>query len=377
MRIINRCTLASGMSPRDDPDSDEQKPKRTPRRLFSFDSIRSNSSSRRSSSDQEATRKFRSPLNPNVQEGNNETNFFGGVTFVEEPGSYINPAIISSSHTGRGRSTTGQERGTHSPTTHTPTPISSRSSTSTTPDIVPSVPLVATKARWENLRQHVLPGRVRPSSPLQNQTLSQASLSRLSASSSTPKPSGFSRRLRNVMDITREVDDNTRKFGKEILKACSAVRFAEVSRLTKDRNGQLSTVSLSETTTTALAGRKSDYFPQSIASLTSASGSVTTPSLKSLYQVLIYHRPSPEKGQTPLPHESHVLGTLLFPFLTPSKYPIVKAEEEKATAVEAFESILKNWVPIDEVSCYPDTMKVALTNNMHQVGKCRSLLVVY
>lgn len=360
--------VVSGMSPRDDTDSDEQKPeqkKRIPRRLFSFDSIRSNSSSRRSSSDQETTRKFRSPLNPNVQEGNNETNFFGGVTFVEEPASYVNPAITSSSLTGRGRSSTGQE-------TRTPTSIPSRSSTST-PDNAPSVPSTATRARWENLRQHVLPGRVRPSSPLQKQTLNQP---RNSTSSSTPRQYGFPRRLRHVVDITRDVDDDTRKFGKEILKACAAVRYAEVSRLTKDRDGQLSTVSLSGTTTSALTGRRSDYFPQSIASLTSASGSVTTPSLKSLYQVLIYHRPSPENGQTPLPHESHVLGILLCPFLTPSKYPILKAEEEKATAVEAFELILKYWVPIDEVSCYPNIMKNSVTN-MYQVGKCRALLVVY
>ena len=347
------------MSPRDDPDSDEQKPgqkKRNPRRLFSFDSIKSNNSSRRSSSDQETTRKFRSPLNPNVQEGNNETNFFGGVTFVEEPASYVNPAISSSSHASPGRSSTGQERATL-----TPSSISSRSSTST-PDNAPSVPLTASRARWENLRQHVLPGRVRPSSPLQKQTLSQGSLPKPFASSSTPRQSGFSRLgFWNVAELTQDVDDDTRKFGKEILKTCAAVRYAEVSRLTKDRDGQLSTVSLSGSTTSALTGRKPDYFPQSIASLTSASGSTTAPSLKQLYQVLIYHRPSPEKGQTPLPHESHVLGTLLCPFLTPSKYPIVKAEEEKATAVETFELILKLW-PIDEVSCYPIIMKMALTD---------------
>jgi hypothetical protein len=335
------------MSPRDDTDSDEQKPerkKRIPRRLFSFDSIKSSNSSRRSSSDQETTKKFRSPLNPSAREGNDETNFFSGVTFVEEPASYISPAIVSSSHTSRGRSSTGQERGT-------PPSISSRSSTSTQ-DNAPSEPLTATRARWENLRQHVLPGRGRPSSPLRKQTVNQASLPRHSGSSSTPKSSAISRRFRQVVDLTRDVDDDTHKFGKEILKACAAVRYAEVSRLTRD--GQLlSTVSLSGSTTSALTGRKSDYFPQSIASLTSTSGSATTPSVKSLYQVLISHRPLPEKGQTPLPHESHVLGTLLCPFLTPSKYSTLKAEEEKATAVEAFEFILKFWAPIDEVSCYP------------------------
>jgi hypothetical protein len=53
----------------------------------------------------------------------------------------------------------------------------------------------------------------------------------------------------------------------------------------------------------------------------------------------------------------------------------VKAEEEKATAVEIFELILKFW-PIDEVSCYPIIMKILLTD-MYQVDKCRSLFVVY
>ena len=346
------------MPPRDDPDSDEQKheqKKRLPRRLFSFDSIKSNNSSRRSSSDQETARNLRPPMNPNVQEGDNVTSFFGGdhpgqVTFVEEPSSDVNPAS-------RGRSSSRMDRAT-------PTSIPSRSST-LTPDNAPSVPLTATRARWENLRQHVLPGRVRPSSPLQKQTLSQGSLPRPTASSSTPRPSGRSRLgfKQVVVELTRDVDDATRKFGKEILKACAAARYAEVSRLTKDKDGQLSTISLSGTTSSALTGRKSDYFPQSIASFTSASGSATAPSLKPLYRVLIYHsRSSPETGQTTLPHESHVLETLLCPFLTPSKYAVVKREEEKATAVEAFELILNIWVPIDEVSCYPNIMKIALTD---------------
>ena len=362
------------MSPRDDPGYDEQKheqKKRIPGRLFSFDSINSNNSSRRSSSDQE-TRNFQSPLNPTVQEGNKETNFFGDpgqVTLVEEPLSDIIPAITSSSHTSRARSST---RLGHA----TPTSTSSRSSSSTL-DNAPSVPLTASRARWENLRQQVLPGLVRPSSPLQKQPPSQASLPRPSTSSSTPtKPSGLSRLgFRQVVELTPDVGGG--KFGREILIACAAARYAEVSRLTKDRDGQLSTISLSGTTTSALTGRKSDYFPQSIASLTSASGSTTAPSLKPLYQALIYHsRSSPETGQTPLAHESQVLGTLLCPFLTPSKYPIVKEEEEKATAVEVFKLILTIWVPIDEVSCCPNIMKMALTD-MYQVGKCSSLLVVY
>jgi hypothetical protein len=351
---------------RDDPDSDEQKKheqkRRNPRRLFSFDSIRSNNSSRRSSSEQETTKNFRSRLNPfelsNIQGGDNETIFLAGdhpgqVTLVEEPTS-ISPPITGSEHS---QSSTRLER-------VTPTSISSRSSTL---DNAPSAPSTISRARWENLRQQVLPGLVRPSSPLQTQTPAQSPLHKPSPSSSAPRPSRLG--LRQVVEYARDASDGVRKFGKEILQACAAARYTEVSRSTRDRDGQSSIIS----PTSASTGRKMDYFPQSIASLTSPSGSTTAPSLKPLYQVLIYH--SRQTGQRYLPHESHVLGTLLCPFLTPSKYPTVKEEEEKATAVEAFE-ILKKWAPIDEVSCCPNITKVAFTD-MHQVGKCRALFVVY
>ena len=351
---------------RDDPDSDEQKKheqkRRNPRRLFSFDSIKSNNSSRRSSSEQETTKNFRSrPLNPfelsNIQGGDNETIFLTGdhpghVALVEEPVS------ISPNGNEHSQSSTRLER-------VTPTSISSRSSTL---DNAPSAPSITTRARWENLRQHVLPGRVRPSSPLQKQTSAQSSLHKPSPSSSAPRPSRLG--LRQVVEYARDVSDSVHKFGKEILQACAAARYTEVLRSTRDRDGQSSTISPTSTST----GRKMDYFPQSIASLTSPSESTTAPSLKPLYQVLIYH--SRKTGQRHLPYESHVLGTLLCPFLTPSKYPTVKEEEEKATAVEAFELILKIWAPIDEVSCCPNITKSAFTD-MHQGGKCRALLVVY
>ena len=341
------------MPPRDDLDYDEQKKpeqkKRNPRRLFSFDSIKSNNSSRRSSSEQETTKNFRSPLNPfelsNVQGGDIETKFLTGdqATLVEEPTSDISPIITGISHAGRSQSSTRLER-------VTPSSTSSRSSTLDNASLASSI---TTRARWENLRQHVLPGLVRPSSPLQKQTPSQTSLHRPSTSSSAHKPSGLARLgFRQVVENARDVSDDARKFGKEILKACAAARYAEVSRSTRDRDGQSSISLSSGTAISASSGRKMDYFPQSIASLTSASGSTTAPSLKPLYQVLIYRsRLSAETGQRHfLPHESYILGTLLCPFLTPSRYSTVKEEEEKATAVEVFELILKIWAPIAEVS---------------------------
>lgn len=349
------------MSARDDPDYDEQKnyeqKKRNPRRLFSFDSLKSSSSSRHSSEHEVTKANSRSPLNPfelsNVQEGDSDTTFLAGdrpeqVTLVEGP-----IFDVFSSPADRSRSSTKLEP---------IRPISTHSSSST--DNTPSAPsTTTTRARWENLRQHVLPGLVRPLSP-------QPSAFNPPSRSLTPKPSGLARLgFRHVVEQAQEVVDDTRKFRKEILKACVAARYAEVSRSPKDRDGQGSTTSLAGTiisTSTSGAGRKMDYFPQSIASLTSSmvstsSGSTITPSLKLLYQVLIYHsRPHAETDKrilVYLPLEGHVLGALLCPFLTPSKYPVVQAEEEKAIAVEAFELILKIWTPIDEVSICPNIMK--------------------
>ena len=370
------------MPPKDDRDHDEQEkhelPKKpNPRRLFSFDSIKSSNSSSRSSSEHEAKVKFRIPLNPfelsDVQEGHNETR--DQVILVEEPIS-DNSSIISSP-ADRAQPSTRLEPSTR------PTSTSSRSSTL---DSAPSVPSTKTRARWENIRQHVLPGRVHPPNPPQNQT----SLFSLSSRSSTPKPSGLARLgFRQVVEQTREVGVDTRRFGKEILKACAVARYAEVSRSTKDRDGQISTTSLSGTfasASAAAAGKKTEYFPQSIAAsltspvVSSSSGSPIAPSLKPLYHLLIYHaRPSAETGERTLvhlPHESHALGTLLCPFLTPSKYPFVKQEEEKATAMEAFELILRIWAPVDEVSYCSNIMKIVLTD-IHPVSDSRTLLVVY
>lgn len=339
------------MSARDDPDYDEQKnyeqKKRNPRRLFSFDSLKSSSSSRHSSEHEATKANSRSPLNPfelsNVQEGDSDTTFLAGdrpgqVALVEEP-----IFDVFSSPADRSRSSTKLEP---------IRPISTHSSSST--DNTLSAPsTTTTRARWENLRQHVLPGLVRPLSP------QPSAFNR----SSTPKPSGLARLgFRQVAEQAQEVVDDTRKFRKEILKACVAARYAEVSRSPKDRDGQGSTTSLAGTitsTSTSGAGRKMDYFPQSIASLTSSM--VSTSSLKLLYQVLIYHsRPPAETDKrilVYLPLEGYVLGTLLCPFLTPSKYSVVQAEEEKVIAVEAFELILNIWTPVDEVSSCPNIMK--------------------
>jgi hypothetical protein len=72
-----------------------------------------------------------------------------------------------------------------------------------------------------------------------------------------------------------------------------------------------------------------------------------------LYKILDYHsaplRDSKQLVSANLPHESHVLSTLLCPFLTPAKYPAPKVEEEQVFAMDAFELVSKSWTPVDEV----------------------------
>ena len=147
-----------------------------------------------------------------------------------------------------------------------------------------------------------------------------------------------------------------------ILRACAVGRYPEQPRNGKERDASSSSTTLTSTGTNTsssnLTGKKLDYLrrPQSVVSLASSStdslGS-TAPSLRFLHQILVYHsaplRDQKQHVSANLLHENHVLSTLLCPFLTPAKYPGPKVEEEKVTAMEAFELVSKSWVPVDEV----------------------------
>jgi len=346
-----------------DIDSTRQKP----RRIFSFDSVKSAASSRRSSSDHQPPRGPRQQSNPfdlsNVQEQADEQDPIihspRPTRLSPEPTSEAAPADdFGSVFASIPRPWDNQVPREQSPKLE-PVRAPSRSFTSDIASPLPST----TASRWENLRQHVLPVPVRPLTPPQRPGSAQSSIhSHLPSRSTTPKPSRLARLgFKHVVEQAREVIDDTRKFGGEILRACATARYPEQHKNAKEREASSSSTTLTGTgtnTSSNLTGKKLDYLrrPQSVASLASSSTSSlgpAAPSLRFLYQILVYHsaplRDSKQHLSVNLPHENHVLSTLLCPFLTPTKYPAPKIEEEQATAMEAFELISKSWTPADEV----------------------------
>ena len=347
-----------------DIDSARQKP----RRIFSFDSVKSAASSRRSSADQQPPRGPRQQSNPfdlsNVQEQADEQDPIilspRPTRLSSEPTS--GAADFNSVFASIPRPWDNQVPREQTPKFEPLRPTSTAPSRSFTPDITSPLPST-TASRWENLRQHVLPVPVRPLTPPQRPGSAQSSIySHLPSRSTTPKPSRLARLgFKHVVEQAREVVDDTRKFGGEILRACATARYPEQHRNAKEREASSSSTTLTSTganTSSNLTGKKLDYLrrPQSVASLASSSTSSlgpAAPSLRFLYQILVYHsaplRDSKQHVSANLPHENHVLSTLLCPFLTPTKYPASKIEEEQTTAMEAFELISKNWTPADEV----------------------------
>ncbi|KDR79961.1 hypothetical protein GALMADRAFT_242128 [Galerina marginata CBS 339.88] len=348
-------------------DNDLKRPK--PRRLFSIDSLRSGSSSRRSSASE--TPKGPRPLNPfdlsNVQEGDGE---FEGVVqqprhvkqatepipeprpMEESNATWASTRLPSNSDPFRDLPT--------SPRLEPVRPIAIKPQRSFTPDIQPATPS-PTRARWENLRQHVLPGPSRPMTPPIRPGSAQSSVqNNLPSRSTTPKPSRLARLgFKQVVEQARDMADDTRKLGEEIMRGCAIARYSEGQRFGKEKDVQGSTTNLTGTATMASSittgGKKMDMRrPQSVASLATQSTTsfgTAGPSLRFLYQILFYHASSPELNfALNLPHESQVLSTLLCPFLTPFKYPAAKLEEEKITAMETFELLSKSWSPFDEAA---------------------------
>lgn len=254
---------------------------------------------------------------------------------------------------------------------HKPAPLHFRA-LSTKSTASEDLPLPSpSNVRWEHVRQHVIPVPPRPTAtPTHNQQPSAASstTSLQPPRSQTPKPSRLARLgFRQVVEHVREIAvDDTRKFGSEIQQACWSARFVVPQKATK---GEAHTATMGSylpfmsNTSLATAGLPSapasqtDYSnkkhemrrPQSTQTLSQSYQ--TIPSLVHLYQTLLQHsRPSMDGFQpiSTLPHEAQVLSTLLSPFLTSEQG--VRVDEERRFAVEAFETIVKNWGPIDEVS---------------------------
>ncbi|KAF8068970.1 hypothetical protein FPV67DRAFT_1414491 [Lyophyllum atratum] len=325
--------------------------KKNPRRLLSFDTL----TSRTSSSASERSRIRPSPSKPptlsqiiddekaNIAEASESPQeHWTGIDLVESP-----RATDDGSGFFRASSPAPERK-------RKPAPL--KFTQPTTPDI-PSVSSPS-RARWEHLRQHVLPIPIRQATPPPQAPAGPAQT--LPARSQTPKPSRLARLgFRQVVDhaLAREVDD-TRKFAQELEKVCWSIRFVEPHRLKVDSTPAGSSLHLAFMSNTSLASTGTESHvpvhkkpelrrPQSIQSLSTTFRSI--PSVKSLYQTLLHHGTPAGDGKplsSSLPRESLVLSTLLMPFLTSEHGP--QLDQERWSAIEAFEIITRSWAPHNE-----------------------------
>ncbi|KAJ7741945.1 hypothetical protein DFH07DRAFT_980971 [Mycena maculata] len=334
------------MSPKGEPPQ-----RKTPRRLFSFDSAKSSSSQRSASeissaeSDTDSTwRHFRASRFTTLEQvDENRTGPFQGNS---QPGSRS-----GSPNPDKARSRLDLRR---------PGPLAVDRPTS--PDS--SAPISPSLLRWNHLRQHVLPSAT-PSAPppsappsivlshsQQPSSASSSTFSFVPSRPQTPKPSRLAQRLgfRQVVEHARElVVDDTRKLGLELQRACWAARSVEVSSKLGRADQYLpfmSTASLATTANPGNALRSELRRPPSVQSLGMQSRAQTAPSLKPMYQTLLNHSSATPDGIPPvpiLPQEPQVLSTLLSPFLNPDKS--LRVDEDRWFAFESFDIIVKTWNP--------------------------------
>ncbi|KAJ7032008.1 hypothetical protein C8F04DRAFT_670996 [Mycena alexandri] len=337
------------MAPKGDP-----APRKTPRRLFSFDSAKSSSTRRSASETSTSTdtsdsdsswRHFRAPsrfgtldqVNESPQEEKERAGPFQGTNNRSE-----------SPNPDKSRSGSRLDL-------RRPLPIAVDRPFS--PDAAPPSPSLV---HWNQLRQHVLPAAppIIPTQPSHSQQPSSASSSAFSfvpSRGQPPKPSRLAQRLgfRQVVEHAREmVVDDTRKLGQELQRACWAARSVDVSSKSSRADQYLpfmSTASLANTNTAGTVPKSELRRPPSVQSLGMPARASTAPSLKPLYHTLLHHSSPSADGIPPLPvlpQEAQVLSTLLSPFLSPDK--VQRMDEDRWFAFESFDIIVKTWNPPTE-----------------------------
>ena len=218
------------------------------------------------------------------------------------------------------------------------------------PDSVASSSL----ARWERLRQQVLPSAAHTASYGHSQQSSSVSSLVSPARPQTPKPSRLARLgFRHVAEQVRESLDVSRQFSDEIQKACWSSRHIDALKGSRfDRDGAAGSHSyLPFTSNPSLptiipgamgaSGHKDHdiYSPYPMHFLNTSSRPVPL-----LLNILRQHAPSSGSSSISvpyLPHENQVLSALLVPFLNSESGPGV--DEERVHAVEAFEIAVKTW----------------------------------
>lgn len=346
---------------------EERRRVRGPRRLFSTDSTKT-SSSRRSSSDVSLSDDDTRKHNARAQSKFSPLSQLDEVPQEEHEG-WMRQGIVDSPLT----TPENPFDDVPLPRSESPRPVKLRLEIRTGPSLLSKAsagsdndpPRSPGAARWDHIRQHVLPASAASSSasraPSTHVTSSSSSSSQNVSRGPTPKTSRFVQRLgfKQVVEHAREVivDDN-RKFTYELQKVCWLARHDEPSSAVKtEQHGApylpfMSSTSLNmhaPSMSISQSNKKHDMRRQSMQSLISSPQS--TASLKQLYHVLLLHSTPAPDGRDPapqLPLENFVLSTLLIPFLTLQKN--TRLDEERWFAIEAFEIIRKTWSPLDEIA---------------------------
>ncbi|KIK93408.1 hypothetical protein PAXRUDRAFT_145141 [Paxillus rubicundulus Ve08.2h10] len=216
------------------------------------------------------------------------------------------------------------------------------------------------RARWEQLRQHVVPADApRPASP----SSSMQSFDPSALIPATPKPSRLARLgFRHVVDHAREAAiDDSRMFADDILKLCWPSRVPDSARSGKH-----------ERENTLGSAASALYIPfvsnSSLTFISTGDAPFTTPStrmaqdtqrphstfssrqnmsgLLTLHGVILRYA---SRNSAYLPHENLMLATLLKPFYSDQASQAL--EDDRWAAVEAFEVAVRTWrAPSPEAS---------------------------
>ncbi|KAI5116269.1 hypothetical protein M0805_007718 [Coniferiporia weirii] len=243
---------------------------------------------------------------------------------------------------------------------------SSRSSTSS-----PPLPLSPSKARWDQLRHHVLPSPARADSPNPSFTsfsqLGPPTAATVPAASAAPRPSRFAARFgfRQVVVEAREAaatDDLSRKFSEDVQRACWYARFGDTRPSRPEREASQHTLGSTlhlpfmSSASLPLSGNASmnnlsvpSSFKQGLRTTASTTNLTPQPTsrmnaLASLQSVIIRYASTPALKRMSykfLPHEKDVLSVLLIAFLSESTGHI--AEDERRLSLEIFETVIQSW----------------------------------
>ncbi|KAF8635387.1 hypothetical protein AX15_000390 [Amanita polypyramis BW_CC] len=317
-----------------------------PRRLFSFDSLKSGRTVDSEGQDRH------NAVNSQVDEPFGEGPFGdAGAIGVEVR---LNDADYKHTHHSK-LSTTAPIVSTSDQASRSSTPESVSSTTSTS------------RARWDKIRQHVIVSsasihRGSPQPQLTAQPFSPP------PRSTTPKPFRLARLgFRHVVEQAREAVDDASIFATEVRKACWISRYPEQYKPKGERDGFATTMSstlylpfMSNASLSGASGlssgvakRQDSMASQSTStSISGLSNQHPIPSVKPLWQLLMTYATPSADGTLwcpILPHETLILSMLQGPFLR-SSHQQERVRNEQRLAMESFEIIFKTWFPNSESS---------------------------